>query len=352
MLDLVNVATGDKRHRHSLPPRSPGPSNAVHVVFDVVGQIVVHHQFQFIHIDPAPGDIRRNKKLELGLLELVHDPCALRLRDAPVQPVGGESLRDEVVGKFVDHPLRVAENNAELESVKIHQPLQRLELHPLRHLVIPLLDRGHREFLLLDLHRLRIAGVAVDEFPDRLRDRRGEKHRLTLRGRGLQDFLDVIAEAHVQHAVCLVEDGHLQGIQHQRSSFEVVHDPPGRPDHDLHPLAEFVELAFVGRPAVDRHGVDAVFVCGEFVHLVSHLRGKLARGAQDQDLHGTVLRLANLDRRNRKGSGLARTRPRLPDDIMPLHQHRNRRRLDRRGLLESQSLHRLQHFPRDSQILK
>jgi hypothetical protein len=82
------------------------------------------------------------------------------------------------------------------------------------------------------------------------------------------------------------------------------------------------------------------------------LHGELAGGAHNQNLNRPVLRRANFNCRNCKGRRLSRAGLRLPDHIVALHQNRNRRALDGRGLLEPQIRHRLQNLRRQAQVRK
>ena len=236
--------------------------------------------------------------------------------------------------------------------MKIHKAEKSLALVAQRHLEIPLLDRRHRQRLLFDLHGLRFAGVPIDQIANGLRNRRGEKHRLPLLRCGLQNMFDILAEAHVEHAVRLVEDDHFHRVQPQRSALHVVHDSPRRANHDLHAFFQFMELPLIRRPAVNRHRMNAALVDREFVNLIRDLHGQLAGGAHNQNLNRSVLRRTNFNCRNCKGRRLSRAGLRLADHIVALHQNRNRRALDGRCLLEPQVRHRLQNLWRQAQVRK
>ena len=87
MLDFINVPPSHKSHRHPLAAGASRPADAVHIVFGVVGQVVIHDEFEVIHIDAARRDIRGHEKFKLRLLEFVHHTRALGLGQAAVQPV-------------------------------------------------------------------------------------------------------------------------------------------------------------------------------------------------------------------------------------------------------------------------
>ena len=56
---------------------------------------------------------------------------------------------------------------------------------------------------------------------------------LAVFGRLLDDLADVLKKAHVQHAVGFVQHQGVQALQRQVAAFQVVHDAPGRADHDV-----------------------------------------------------------------------------------------------------------------------
>ena len=269
-----------------------------------------------------------------------------------MKPVRRDALRDQIIGEFIDHSLGVAKNNAQLESMKIHKAKKGLALVALRNLEIPLLDRRHRQSLLFDLHRLRLARMTLDQIANWLRHRRGEKHRLPLIRCRLQNVFDILAESHVEHAIRLVEDDHFHRFQPQGSALHVVHDSPRRANHDLDAFFQLMELPLIRCPAVDRHRVDAPFVGREFVHFIRDLHGEFAGGAHNQNLNHSVLRRTNFNRGYCKGSRLSRAGLRLADHIMALHQNRNCGTLNRRGLLEPQIRHRFQNLRRQAQVRK
>ena len=67
---------------------------------------------------------------------------------------------------------------------------------------------------------------------------------LPLRGEVPQDAADVGQEAHVQHAVGLVEDQHLEPLEAGVGEPEVVQEPAGGRDDHVHPAPKRVLLRF------------------------------------------------------------------------------------------------------------
>ena len=146
----------------------------------------------------------RNLFITRSRISLVH---------VAVQTVGRITLRVQVIHQVVHHAFGVAENDAELEVVDIDEPREQFDFVAAIDFVIDLLDRRHRQRLLLDAHLLRIARIFFDQLLDRTRNGGGEENGLAFFGRGLENQFDVIAETHVQHDIHFVEDDHLQRVR-------------------------------------------------------------------------------------------------------------------------------------------
>ena len=317
--DLVHVAPRDQGNGRPLLAGTAGAPDAVHVILRVVRQIEIHDQFEVVHVDPSAGHVGRHEEIESACFEFVHHPGALRLGDAAVETVGGNALRLQIVGQIIDRALRVAENNPGPVAVEIDDPQEGVELRPRRNFVIPLRDIRSIDRLLVDLEGDRIPRVAVDQFADGRGNGGREKGGLLFRRHGIEDFFDVIAEAHVEHAIRFVQHDETQAVELQRTAFQVVNDTARCAEHDLGPAFEFLGLTFERRSTVNRHGMDPALAGGQFVHFPGHLGGQLAGGAEDQHLHGVQGGIGFFDRGNGEGGGFARSGLRLPDDIFACH---------------------------------
>jgi hypothetical protein len=74
---------------------------------------------------------------------------------------------------------------------------------------------------------------AVRQATDLGGERRREEQVLTSRRQKVEDLADVPDEAHVEHAVRLVEDEHLDPRQVDGALGRVVEQTAGRGDHDV-----------------------------------------------------------------------------------------------------------------------
>ena len=168
---------------------------------------------------------------------------------------------------------------------------------------------------------LRVAHVARGEVGDPRRHGGREERRLPL-GRGLlQDPLDVLDEAHVEHLVGLVEDEEADVVEVERAAAHVVHDAAGRADHDLDAALQAAELPLVRLAAVDRQRLD-LLVAAVLVQRLGDLDRQLAGRAEDQRLDRALLGIDRLDDRQPEGGRLAGAGLRLGDDVAPGQQER------------------------------
>ncbi len=94
----------------------------------------------------------------------------------------------------------------------------------------------------------------VGELHDPRREGRREEHRLALlEGWQLaQDVAQILDEAHVEHAVGLVDDHRLDRIEGEDPLLGVVDEPPRGGDDDVDPLLQGLALLVVVDAAEDR----------------------------------------------------------------------------------------------------
>ena len=104
----------------------------------------------------------------------------------------------------------------------------------------------------------RVVEVAVGQRADRRRHRRREQRRLAAVGRHVEDALDVLEEAEVEHLVGLVEDDEAAGVEDQRRALGEVHHAADRADDDVAAGAQLRLLRADRRAAEDGDDVDAL----------------------------------------------------------------------------------------------
>ena len=98
----------------------------------------------------------------------------------------------------------------------------------------------------------------VGEALDFGRHGRGEEQRLAARRQQLADALDVGDEAHVEHAVGLVDDEDLDAGQQQLAALEMIEQPAGRGDQHVDAAVELLTWSSKETPPIS----SATSACG------------------------------------------------------------------------------------------
>ena len=112
--------------------------------------------------------------------------------------------------------------------------------------------RGHGHRLIGDvpmplivaegLDAQRVLLVALGERDDRPRHGRREQQGAAFLRRGVEDLLELLAKAHVEHLVGLVEHRDAQGRQVERAAFQMIAQPAGRADDDVRAACQCAAL--------------------------------------------------------------------------------------------------------------
>ena len=100
-----------------------------------------------------------------------------------------------------------------------------------------------------------------------------------------QHFLDVVNEAHVQHAVGFVQDQDLHLRQVQRALLRVVQQAAGGGHQNVHAAAQLVNLR-AHADAAKHHHRGEVQVLAVKAYAFLNLRCEFTRWRHDQSAHG------------------------------------------------------------------
>src|SRR5215211_5676770 len=165
----------------------------------------------------------------------------------------------------------------------------------------PRLVRTNRSVLPRD----RVVGVLARDPAGLAVERGGEEQGLALLRAGADDPVDGRAEAHVEHAVGLVEDEELEVVEANGAAGHQVLEAAGRGHQDVGALA-CPDLLLEADPAVDGGDLEPVDP-GEGLGLLDDLGGELTRGGE-HERGGAAARLDALDHRDGEGERLARPR--------------------------------------------
>jgi len=159
----------------------------------------------------------------------------------------------------------------------------------------------------------RILRVLVGQRTDCAFERCREQHRLACDRDAAEDAVDLRLEAHVEHAVGLVEDEGAHAVERHELALEQVVQPSGRGDQDVC-LACTPRLRVDGLAAVD--GADAKALgCGERLDVRGDLCRELAGRHEHECGRLAAARRGALDERKPEGKRLAGSGRRLGEDV-------------------------------------
>ena len=162
---------------------------------------------------------------------------------------------------------------------------------------------------------------------------RGQEERLAL-GRDLRDDpLDGRAEAHVEHAVGLVEHEHAHPVEAHRAARDQVLEPARRRHHDVGAASELRLLLDADTAVHGRHHEGAG--ARRLAECLDDLGRELARRHQHERRAAGVVRLDAVDHRQPEGKRLAGAGGRANEHVAPGEDIRYDRRLDGKGRRDS-----------------
>ncbi len=185
------------------------------------------------------------------------------------------------------------------------------------------IDRDAHRVTQPGLHDVAPAGIVGARHGGR------EEQGLTVRGDHREDAAELRREAHVEHAVGLVEHEDAHVAHAGGVALDVVDEASGRGDDPLGRRAEAVHLLAHRRAAEDRR--DARGAARERAHGVGDLLRELARGGEDEG-RGVGVRGEALQRGEHERGGLAGAGLRAAEEVTPREGHGDGGDLDgRRG---------------------
>ena len=262
-------------------PGAARAADAVHVVLRVHGHVEVHDGVDPGNVDAAAHDVGRHKHLHLRKAEAPERPLALALVAPGVHEVALEAAAAEHLRHLVHAGLRAAEHKHALRRVALEQRLEQLQLLTLRDGAEVLLHRIGRLSHARDLDRGRVLEHGVHGALDRGRDRGREEQGLPLAGQCGDDAPDAGPEAHVEHAVRLVQHEDLHVGKAQVAVLHEVEQAPGRGHEQVAAGLEPADLAVELRAAHHDDGRLARLLADDGDDILN-LLCELARGGNHQ----------------------------------------------------------------------
>ncbi|TFB02208.1 hypothetical protein CCMA1212_005838 [Trichoderma ghanense] len=285
LADDATVAAVEESGGDTSVSGTTGTTNAVHVVVNVGGKVIVDDVGDVGNIETTSRDSGGNQDGAASVAEVLESALTLTLGPVSVNGGGGEALVDEEVGQRVGHALGLDEDQGQTTGVGVEDVEKDRAL-------VNVLDE-------LDLLGNVLRGgtntadgqedVVLEEVPGEHLDVAGEggreherlsvsdgRHVLTL-----DDAADLGLETHVQHAIGLVEHEILNVAQGDAASLYEIHESAGSGNKKVATALDLAELGANVGTTVDDARADPRSV-RELAGLVVDLRNKLSSGGEDQ----------------------------------------------------------------------
>ena len=352
-----HLARIEEGERHAFLARAAGAADAVHVDLGRGGEIEVHHVAERLHVQSARGDVGGHQHAHRAFLEALEHAVTLLLGEPSVERGRGVARAHQHVGELLHLVAGAAEDERALGALPLEHPHQRRFLELALHHVGGLPNARERARVLrarLDAHPHRILQVLLGDLRDARGQRGGEERRLPLLGQLVQDRLEIVFEAHVEHLVGLVEHHELHLREQQRLARDVIERTPGSRHHHVDAALEGAHLVEDLLAAVhgQRGDPDARAV---LLHRFSHLHRELAGGHQHQGLRfegPSIFRIDQLQHGQRERGGLAGAGGGLPEHVAARDQRGDGLSLNRSGFFVAKPLEGREHFSAEPERLE
>ena len=353
---VAGRAEGERLRGAAAVARAP---DAVHVLLGEERDVVVDHAARGRHVQPAGGDVGRHHDVRLAGGERVERLLPLPLAAVAVDEHGAHLVAAQRGGHPAGAPARAAEHHHAAAFPVLHERDGHRGLRVVGNVeqvlpeVAPLVRRAGDLGALAahEVHAVRVAQHLLHHGLDGAGQGGGEEEHLPRFRRARQDLLRLRQEAHVEHAVRLVQHELLDERERQRVELAQLAHAARRAHQEVDALGD--HLALRRQRALAEHRARAQHAAAEQLGgLARHLLRELARGAQ----HDRAQAAARVDRpallprgrlveeplrhRQEVGERLARARRRDGRHVAALDRGRDRGLLDRGRRARAHALER------------
>ncbi len=286
-LELTQLVLAHQRDGLAATTGAAGAADAVDVILRHLGQLEVDHVGQLIDVQTSGGDVGRHQHSHLALAKIRQRPVAGTLALVAVNGDGIQAILLHLLGEPVgnllgayehQHPLPVAATDHVGEQLATPFPVD------LDDALGHLFGGGVAG---VDLDQGRVAQQVIRQRLDVVREGGGEEQGLPLGGQGLHDAADVVDEAHVEHAIRLIQHQHFQLGQGQGALGQQVQQAARGGHQDVDAELDGVQIGFDADTAVGDQGAKRQVV-GIFDDALAHLGGQLAGRGEHQGAHLTT----------------------------------------------------------------
>ena len=310
LLNLANLellSGMDDRDGCSLLSGTTGTAASVGVACHIIRQTIVDNVSQIIYVQTTGSHIGSHQELNGMVAELLHGEVTLLLTQVAVQRLCIITILNQLICNILSLQLGAAEDNCKDAWIEIHHALQGeilvlgiYQIVDVVYMLSTLVARTHYDFLV-------VVQVVEGNLLDVLAHGSREEQSVSIFRNVLEDGIDALREAHVQHLVSLIKHHVVHVLQLSHATINQI-EQTARGSHDnLHTMLQGANLASDVGTAINCGNMQTVDVLGKAVQIVCYLEAELTCRTEDDSLCLLAFGISFLDNRNTVRCSLTRT---------------------------------------------
>ena len=310
LLNLANLellSGMDDRDGCSLLSGTTGTAASVGVACHIIRQTIVDNVSQIIYVQTTGSHIGSHQELNGMVAELLHGEVTLLLTQVAVQRLCIITILNQLICNILSLQLGAAEDNCKDAWIEIHHTLQGeilvlgiYQIVDVVYMLSTLVARTHYDFLV-------VVQVVEGNLLDVLAHGSREEQSVSIFRNVLEDGIDALREAHVQHLVSLIKHHIVYVLQLSHATINQI-EQTTRGSHDnLHTMLQGANLASDVGTAINCGNMQTVDVLGKAVQIVCYLEAEFTCRTEDDSLCLLAFGISFLDNRNTVRCSLTRT---------------------------------------------
>ena len=307
LANLELLSGMDDRDGCSLLSGTTGTAASVGVASHIIRQTVVDNVSQILYVQTTGSHIGSHQELNGMVAELLHGEVTLLLTQVAVQRLCIITILNQLICNILSLQLGAAEDNCKDAWIEIHHALQGeilvlgiYQIVDVVYMLSTLVARTHYDFLV-------VVQVVEGNLLDVLAHGSREEQGVSILRHVLEDGIDALREAHVQHLVSLIKHHVVHVLQLSHATINQI-EQTARGSHDnLHTMLQGANLASDVGTAINCGNMQTVDVLGKAVQIVCYLEAELTCRTEDDSLCLLAAGISFLDNRNTVRCSLTRT---------------------------------------------
>ena len=320
---------GNKQNRLALATSATGSTNTVNIGLVVVGNIVVDHMADALHIQAAGRHICGYHYIHLAFLQPVDGAFPQCLGQVAIEGGSGETAGLQLLGNLQGGGLGADKNNHAVKGFHIQDTGQGIHFLVALHHQVGLIDTLNGFGLGSNAHLLGITQVLVCHSLDLRWHSGGEQSPLAALRCLRENRLDIVDKAHTQHLVGLIQHQSGHFAQVETATAQMVQHTARGTHYYLSTALQSAELAANIGTAIDGQYMETLKMTGIALERFGHLDSQFTGRCQHQDLRSFLLAVQLAQHGQGKGRSFTCTGLGCTQQIATLQQHRNALGLDR-----------------------